>query len=1498
MAKSFNKYRVQPNTDKPQVLNDPILKFFNGGFLMPAKQGGILAYPYKNNQSGYVAPRMDVGGFNTTTQTTTPPWMKAVGLGLSTNPVLGGIGGLINYFSSDGTKGKSTPSTPAKQKSIYDQMQDFYSNADRAFYRDHPNMQNVPYSGKTIKLTKGRLTGADVDTGLLDFIKKTAAKNNMDPYKLAALISRESTFGVGTGSDRAGSLQSLVSGWNVDQDYVPYQLDRFLADKKVPGVKSRSDSRGWHFWIDDQDKVNEYLRVHPNLLNQYQKKLASVKKLDKNASYFDLASQWINKPGGIRKYNPGAPAYESLYNQDLKLLQSDPEFSKYFSSKEMGGPVGIYGYRNYDNDILSNKAMGGQGPGDDELAFQQFFRTLPLNLRKDSPDYNIRGYWNGLGRPNSFDYTQPKQDDGYYHATSRNPQTGEILKAPFHPTFKQAINEDRKAGYFPIVTPDGKIKTVSGNDLKPGQSVYANGGDISIPDLNTPDWLTKYDEGGPGPGDGKTNPPIYTTDPRKVKAYNDSLNLYNYSLLQAKNYFNQPVNKNETLYSYDKARAVDAMKFYRDVYGTLANSPDDTYGKKISDLQKKTGILPIGERYLGEGSNLIFKKPKQPYTLEKEPILHPKKLKVEPIPFHTSTPLLSIKAKPIPSLNIPPIQEGHYKVDYFDPTEEGGVQGGWHTKSFMSDKEASDYMNSRTMYGPSMTQRVEYKNGGWLDQFEDGGWLEDYEEFAYGGELPTAKTGAVTNAPCPPGPNGEMMIRVDGKCVPYKSIKKPVYIANDQGDYSTKYTSLVGKYTKPGSKLPAIVGPGVVYPSYLKKAYDAYNKDGKMKQETGMVFQNGKWIKADQVQTQDQILAKHFNKKQQAAVDKYWNQQMADPRVKEFIMNDPVAYQSLRLEAYRAAGVDKYTMKTKACAAGFGYVWDDEKQTCVPISTKQKVSKEAAYRSLNPMYYREALSGVIGNSTSLTGQDATIEKILPSSGVSFSKTFGKNKIPIYTDAKANTTGTVMPNQQLAHVFSDPTGKLKFIDVAYSDGKSISDLNNVLTQEKQEEYVADKTLQNTLNNIHKNGLKATGTTGSDWLIKPGEFGSANNPYLKEAVKRWTVNSPGYAEGADWKLHSGNLSKLYNKGSWLSRATNTLSLGSNMAENEGYGKTGYMIPDFFRNVALGTTNDITTAARLTRGAYNKYFANPTDAVVDERGISIDSPTGIQNENAQFNKSQIGLLGAGNIPNLYFAEKDLAKSGKKFWEDPSFSGLGNMALNAVNVPFQAWLSTPLVGGFSKAGVKTAEKKGVNVLSKDYLKTVSKEGLQGTKKTVGDIIGQYEGKTLSQQIKTATGIPFRFVPQAYWGPATRLTQFPMRAFGETVAKSPFGFKAGTDVWEKATGTNPFHFMWDPIPEKFYDPYGEEVGYDIKKTTPTKTTTVPNIPNAYKSGSDTLYNVKVGDKIYQLDTKNNPDAKELFKEIKLGSENYDPKTQLFTLPVKKEDINIYQEVLSPFIKK
>jgi len=106
-------------------------------------------------------------------------------------------------------------------------------------------------------------------------------------------------------------------------------------------------------------------------------------------------------------------------------------------------------------------AKGGPlwGPYKDkkqEEAFQLFYSTLPENLRSDDSTYDIRGYWDSEGRPTEFNYNQPKESDGYYHAYSINSNTGEYLKSPAHSTFQHAVDEDRKIGWRPITNVIGR----------------------------------------------------------------------------------------------------------------------------------------------------------------------------------------------------------------------------------------------------------------------------------------------------------------------------------------------------------------------------------------------------------------------------------------------------------------------------------------------------------------------------------------------------------------------------------------------------------------------------------------------------------------------------------------------------------------------------------------------------------------------------------------------------------------------------------------------------------------------------------------------------------------------------------------------------------------------------------------------------------------------------------------------------------------------------------
>lgn len=103
---------------------------------------------------------------------------------------------------------------------------------------------------------------------------------------------------------------------------------------------------------------------------------------------------------------------------------------------------------------------------EDEERFQQFYQTLPENLQQDDPSYDIRGYWDSEGRPEGFDYNQPTEDDGYYHAYSINSNTGEYLKSPWHPTFQHAVDEDRKIGYRPVVNVRGEVIAVENPALQ------------------------------------------------------------------------------------------------------------------------------------------------------------------------------------------------------------------------------------------------------------------------------------------------------------------------------------------------------------------------------------------------------------------------------------------------------------------------------------------------------------------------------------------------------------------------------------------------------------------------------------------------------------------------------------------------------------------------------------------------------------------------------------------------------------------------------------------------------------------------------------------------------------------------------------------------------------------------------------------------------------------------------------------------------------------------
>lgn len=96
--------------------------------------------------------------------------------------------------------------------------------------------------------------------------------------------------------------------------------------------------------------------------------------------------------------------------------------------------------------------------------------SLPDNLKyTDDTEYNMRGAYESGAQP-------ILENDGFYHLPTRNPQTGEILKASLHPTFWKGLAEDAKIGYNAYFIGD-KVYTKSKEEGP--IDVYTDGGEVT-----------------------------------------------------------------------------------------------------------------------------------------------------------------------------------------------------------------------------------------------------------------------------------------------------------------------------------------------------------------------------------------------------------------------------------------------------------------------------------------------------------------------------------------------------------------------------------------------------------------------------------------------------------------------------------------------------------------------------------------------------------------------------------------------------------------------------------------------------------------------------------------------------------------------------------------------------------------------------------------------------------------------------------------------------------
>lgn len=112
-----------------------------------------------------------------------------------------------------------------------------------------------------------------------------------------------------------------------------------------------------------------------------------------------------------------------------------------------------------------------QNPGKTYLDWKN---SLPSNLQDES-NYNLRRAYE-LGYEPEWN-----EDDKSYHLPTRDSETGEILKKPWHPTFLIGLQEDAKLGYYPQIK-NGTMYTTTWEGNENPIYKYADGGQHDVDD--------------------------------------------------------------------------------------------------------------------------------------------------------------------------------------------------------------------------------------------------------------------------------------------------------------------------------------------------------------------------------------------------------------------------------------------------------------------------------------------------------------------------------------------------------------------------------------------------------------------------------------------------------------------------------------------------------------------------------------------------------------------------------------------------------------------------------------------------------------------------------------------------------------------------------------------------------------------------------------------------------------------------------------------------------
>lgn len=168
------------------------------------------------------------------------------------------------------------------------------------------------------------------------------------------------------------------------------------------------------------------------------------------------------------KKSPKAASSSNLSIEMQNLIKDDDKFLKWFNKAlPVAGGVGTAGVVGAMSQPKEEYQEGGYTTKlspNEEFVYQNWKKSLPSNLQKQNPKYDLRGAWKSGEQPELFYRDEEgnfmsahpidvnKQGSIYEpHLFSKDPKTGNYLKSPNHPSYMNAIEGDIRAGYTPYI---------------------------------------------------------------------------------------------------------------------------------------------------------------------------------------------------------------------------------------------------------------------------------------------------------------------------------------------------------------------------------------------------------------------------------------------------------------------------------------------------------------------------------------------------------------------------------------------------------------------------------------------------------------------------------------------------------------------------------------------------------------------------------------------------------------------------------------------------------------------------------------------------------------------------------------------------------------------------------------------------------------------------------------------------------------------------------------